>query len=86
MIREVLSRHGRFGPLGADHPGCGRICPGCGEPMKAGQVPALVNGTPADEEDAARAAEGRPHTVACGLAHEACAVAWAQRWLEEASR
>ena len=83
MIHDVLSDPGRWGPIPADSSNIGHICPGCGEPLKAGQRPALVNGTPANEEEAARADAGRAHTVACELAHEACAVAWVQRRAEE---
>lgn len=85
MIRDVLSEPGRWEPLDADHPSVGRICPGCGEPLKAGQRPAFVNGVPADDEDAEKVAEGRAHTLAVELAHEACTVAWVQRRNEEAS-
>lgn len=83
MIHGVLSDSGRWDPIPAGRSSIGRICPGCGEPLKAGQRPVLVNGEPADKEEAALAAAGRAHTVACQLAHEACAVAWTQRRREE---
>lgn len=72
-ITDVLTAPGRFGPLADDHPAVGRECAGCGQPLRAGDVPALVNGVPADQKDQAKADAGRPHTVSCELAHESCA-------------
>jgi hypothetical protein len=70
---EVLTDFDRFRPLTVTHPGVGRPCAVCSEALQVGQVPSLVNPTPASPEDERKAAEGRPHTVAAQLAHQSCA-------------
>lgn len=64
MIKDVLSDRGRFAALAPDHPGVGTVCPGCGEPLEAGERPALVN---------SKTIEGEQYTVEAVLAHERCA-------------
>lgn len=64
----------RFGPLDVDHPAVGTLCPGCDCPLRGGDVPMFVNGRPADEEEAAKAAAGRPHNEQVDLAHQDCAI------------
>ena len=71
-IREVLSDRGRFAPLSYGHPSIGQACVACDGPIKAGHVVALVNGAPADEDEAVRAGEGRAYTAVAELAHEGC--------------
>jgi hypothetical protein len=70
---EVLTDFDRFRPLTVTHPGVGQLCAVCSEALQAGQVPSLVNPTPASPEDERKAAEARPHTVAAQLAHQSCA-------------
>lgn len=68
-----MSGRGRFGPLAADHPSIGEICPGCRRPLKAGDVPALVTIGPGEDSDAReRAREGRAYNAVAVIAHEEC--------------
>lgn len=63
----------RFGPLKADHPGVGEICPGCKQPLKVGDIPELVAIGPGDDpEERQRAREGRPYNAVAIIAHHAC--------------
>ena len=79
-ISEVLSERGRFVPLSDGHPGVGAVCPGCGEELKAGQRPSLVNPSPPGPEDEGKAA----YNAECVMAHESCAYPAAEYELPEA--
>ena len=73
MGLSPLSPFGRFGPLAEGHPGVGMVCPGCGVVLVVGDRPSLVDGVPASDEDAVKAAAGRAHNAEARIAHEACA-------------
>lgn len=67
------SERGRFGPLTADHPSVGRICPACDKPLQVGDTPALVTIGPGDDPDAReRARQGRAYNAVAIIAHEEC--------------
>ena len=69
----MASEPGRFGPLSADHPSVGEICPGCKKPLEAGDVPALVTIGPGDDQEAReRARAGRVYNAVAIVAHAAC--------------
>jgi hypothetical protein len=74
MRGDRLSPPGRFQPLVADHPAVrdGQSCAICGEPMLLGDVPALVEIGPADEEELLRAETGRAYTAIADIVHERC--------------
>ena len=62
-----------YGPLTADHPAVGEICPLCERPLVAGDVPTLIPLGPGNDiEQRMRAAEGRPYNAVCAVAHWAC--------------
>lgn len=73
MIHEVLSPYDRFQPLKSSHPLVGSKCVGCGEVLKAGDRPSLVNGIPPDTEEMEKAMRGAAHTVEAKPAHQHCA-------------
>jgi hypothetical protein len=77
MKGDRLSAPGRFRQLDKDHPAVrnGQICSVCAEPMRAGQVPALVELGPADETEADKAARGKPYVATAEIVHESCAPA-----------
>ena len=74
MKGDRLSAPGRFRPLDKDHPAVRdrQVCSVCGRPMRAGQVPALIELGPADEHEAEKAADGRPYVATAEIVHEAC--------------
>lgn len=76
MTVVSLSPPGRFDPLPEDHPAVGGICPGCDQPLAAGDRVALCNGIPADEDEQAKADAGQPHNVRVTPAHEGCVDEW----------
>lgn len=62
-----------FGPKPADAPSIGKPCPACQRPFVAGDFTALVPlGPGEDEENRAKAAEGRPYTAVAVEVHYAC--------------
>jgi hypothetical protein len=74
MRGDRLSAPGRFSPLTADHPAVrdGQRCAVCGQPMLAGEVPALIEIGPADAEEARRAEAGAAYTAEADIAHDEC--------------
>jgi hypothetical protein len=78
-VSNIRSVHGlkdpdRFAPLAEAHPAVGLICPGCDRPLRTGDRVMFVNGRPADDEEAAKAAAGRPYNEQVDLAHQDCAI------------
>lgn len=69
---EVLTPKGRFDPLPDGHSLIGADCPVCERPMRAGDIPALIEIGPADAEEQAKADAGRPYNAAGRAAHESC--------------
>ena len=61
-----------YRPLAAGQPAVGQPCGICGKSMAVGDVPTLLPGAPADEEQSQRMAEGRPYTSFGVVAHWAC--------------
>lgn len=74
-IRSV-SPPGRFDPLPADHPAVGETCAGCPQPLMQGDLVALCNPTPADDDEQAKADAGQAHNAEVVLAHECCVTHW----------
>lgn len=62
----------RLGPKRADHPTVGWNCPICNQPFKEGDYTALIAKGPASEEDAIKAAKGRPYTAEAAEVHWEC--------------
>ncbi len=62
-----------FGPLPADHPAVGCLCPGCERPIVAGDVVGLAPVGPGDDAEAReRARAGRPYNARAIVVHWAC--------------
>ena len=73
---------GFFGPKKADHQSVGKPCPVCSIPFKEGDMTGLVAIKPADEENAAKAAAGRPYTAEAVEVHEHCMEAVAHTYVD----
>jgi hypothetical protein len=73
IIDDELPRP--FHGLPADHPAIGVQCPGCAEPIRAGDMTALVAIGPGDDADQQeRAAAGQPFHARAVLCHYNCVV------------
>ena len=72
MSVTILSPPGRFKPLSETHPGVGTVCSLCGDPVRVGQRPALIEVGPADTDEERKAAAGRAYTAEAALVHESC--------------
>ena len=77
---------GRFGPLSADHYAVGRPCIICWAPLAVADVPTLISLAPADAEEAAKKAKGKPYDAIAGVAHELCAWPGSERDEPSATR
>lgn len=63
----------RFGPMAADSPGVGKVCPACRIPLAAGDYTTLVPiGPGSDAEERRRCREGRAYNAVAVEAHCAC--------------
>ena len=63
----------KMGPLKAGHPGVGRICPGCKEPILVGEYVTLLAVGPGDDPEQRRKARaGRPYNAVAIIAHYEC--------------
>ena len=63
----------KFGPKAVDHPGISKECPGCHQPLKAGDYTTLVAiGPGSDPESRKKAREGYAYNAVAIEAHWAC--------------
>lgn len=63
----------KFGPMTPDHPSVGQTCPGCGQPITAGEYTTLVAIGPGDDQEAReRKRAGRFYNAVCVIAHWSC--------------
>jgi hypothetical protein len=63
----------KFGPMTADHPSIGQTCPGCSQPIAAGDYTTLVVVGPGDDpEERERKRNGRFYNAVCVIAHWGC--------------
>jgi len=58
-----------FGPKRNNHPSIGETCSQCGVPFVAGDYTSLVELEPADEEETAKKAQGRPYNAVAVEVH-----------------
>ena len=61
-----------YGPKKLDHPSIGIICPMCNSPFVEGDYTTLQGMRPSNEEEAEKAAKGRPYMAEAVEIHAKC--------------